>query len=47
MKKEYDLYKEYEKIYLKGNINDKTDFEIYIEGMNPVKKGYLLCGRKL
>lgn len=31
MKKEYDLYKEYEKIYLKGNINDKTDFEIYIE----------------
>ena len=31
MKKEWDLCKEYEEIYLKGNPKDKTDFEIYIE----------------
>ncbi len=34
MQKEYDIYKEYEKIYLEGSLNDKTNFDIYIEEMD-------------
>ena len=31
MKEEYDIYIEYEKIYLKGNLDEQTDFDIYIK----------------
>lgn len=30
MEKDYNLYIEYEEIYLKGNVDETTDFEIYI-----------------
>lgn len=34
MEKDYNLYIEYEEIYLKGNVDETTDFEIYIEETN-------------